>query len=82
MTDVSDTARSPADRVNDLPRILQALQQAVYEALLDHKRAGNPVAIWQDGAVKWIAPNDIPDHPPSQESDSESSPPGPSAVRP
>jgi hypothetical protein len=35
------------------------LQQAVREALLDHKRAGNPVPVWRDGRVAWIAPNDI-----------------------
>ena len=29
-------------------------------ALLDHKRAGNPVAVWRDGQVVWIAPEDIP----------------------
>ena len=51
---------SPADRVHDLPRILEALNQAVREALLDHKRAGNPVAIWHNGRVEWIAAEDIP----------------------
>lgn len=52
---------APADRVNDIPRILRALRRAVREALQDHKRAGNPVAIWRNGRVEWIPPEDIPE---------------------
>jgi hypothetical protein len=52
--------RSPAERVEDLPRILAALRLAVREALLRHKQAGNPVAVWRDGRVVWIRPEDIP----------------------
>jgi hypothetical protein len=51
---------TPAERVEDIPRILEALKQAVRQALLRHKQAGNPVAIWQDGRVVWIQPKDIP----------------------
>ena len=58
MTD--DTDLSPAERVHDIPRILRALRDAVREALLDHKRAGNPVAIWKDGHVEWVQPENIP----------------------
>jgi hypothetical protein len=52
--------RSPAERVEDIPRILEALRLAVREALLRHKQAGNPVAVWRDGRVVWIQPEDIP----------------------
>lgn len=38
----------------------EALQQAVKEALLLHKKAGNPVASWKDGKIIWIQPEDIP----------------------
>ena len=51
---------TPAERVEDIPRILEAMRQAVREALLRHKQAGNPVAVWQDGRVVWIQPKDIP----------------------
>jgi len=61
MTEPSDRDLSPAERANDIPRILRALRQAVREALLDHKRAGNPVAIWRDGRVVWIPPEEIPE---------------------
>jgi len=60
MTDNPNASLPPADRINDHSRILEALRQAVREALLDHKRAGNPVAVWQNGRVEWIQPDDIP----------------------
>lgn len=37
----------------------KALQQAGKEALLRHKQAGNPVAVWRDGKVILIPPEDI-----------------------
>ncbi len=52
--------RAPVDRVDDIPRILEAMRQAVREALLDHKRAGNPVAVWRNNRVEWIQPEDSP----------------------
>lgn len=51
---------APADRVDDIPRTLRALRQAVQEALQRHKRDGNPVAVWRNGRVEWIQPEDIP----------------------
>lgn len=61
MTQPTDPGSTPAERVHDIPRILHALRQAVREALLDHKRAGNSVAVWRDGRVVWIPPEEIPD---------------------
>jgi hypothetical protein len=46
--------------LEDHALIEQALSDAVEEALLQHKRAGNPVCEWRDGKVVWIAPEDIP----------------------
>jgi len=37
----------------------RALARAVREAVLQHKREGNPVAIWRDGKVVWINPDEI-----------------------
>ena len=36
-----------------------AIAKAVREAILEHKRAGNPIAVWQDGRVVWIPPDEI-----------------------
>ena len=33
------------------------MQRAVTEAIEDHHRAGNPVAIWQDGQVVLLYPD-------------------------
>lgn len=61
MSTPPDPDLTPAQRIEDTPRILQALKEAVQEALLQHKRAGNPVAIWKDGRVVWVQPEDIPE---------------------
>jgi hypothetical protein len=33
----------------------QALQEAVYEAIKDHERTGDPVVIWQNGKVVKVS---------------------------
>ena len=40
--------------------IEEILRRAVRQALLEHKRAGNPVASWEDGKVVLISPDKIP----------------------
>ena len=37
------------ERLQDTNLIQKALARAVREALLRHKQAGNPVAVWRDG---------------------------------
>lgn len=44
----------------DREKISKALAQAVQNALLKHKQASNPVAVWRDGKVVWIPPAEIP----------------------
>ena len=39
--------------------IRNAFKRAVQQALLQHKRAGNPVAASENGQVIWIAPEQI-----------------------
>ena len=51
---------NPLDRVEDVPRILAAMRRAVREALLEHKRLGNPIAVWREGRVVWLQPDEIP----------------------
>ncbi len=38
----------------------KAVRSAVWHALLNHKRAGNPIASWRDGKVVLIPAEDIP----------------------
>jgi hypothetical protein len=65
MTTTPDSDLTPAERVDDIPRVLRALREAVQEALRRHKLAGNPVAVWRDDHVEWIQPEDISDQPES-----------------
>jgi hypothetical protein len=52
------------DPANDLfvrysEEITRASERAVREALLKHKRAGNPVPIERDGKLVWLQPDEI-----------------------
>lgn len=57
-TDRTDAA---VELVQDDEFVEEALARAVGDALRDHKRAGNPVPESQDGTIRWVAPEDIPD---------------------
>ena len=39
--------------------IREVFKRAVGQALLEHKRAGNPIAVSENGEVVWIAPEQI-----------------------
>ena len=56
----TDSHLNISERTERLDEIQQAMKQAVREALMRHKRAGNPVATWRDGRVVWIPPEEIP----------------------
>jgi hypothetical protein len=53
----------PAADTDDLlqDRIVEAIGDAVQEAIRDHKRAGNPIAEWRDGRVVLVPPDQIED---------------------
>ena len=51
--------RSLGHIFNDTEEVTRRFKQAVHDALLDHKRAGNPVAIWRDGKVIIVPPDEI-----------------------
>ncbi len=57
--------QQPLERFDDVESIVAEAQLAVREALAEHRLAGNPVAIWRDGQVVWIAPEEIPMEPPA-----------------
>ena len=39
--------------------IREVFRRAVHEAVLEHKRAGNPIAVSENDQVIWIQPEDI-----------------------
>lgn len=40
-------------------RAEMALKEAVAEAIAEHKRRGNRIALWRNGRTVWIAPQKI-----------------------
>lgn len=51
------------DRISEIfedkEKITKALSQAINEASLQHKKAGNPVVSWENGKIVLIRPEDI-----------------------
>lgn len=39
--------------------LLAAAQRAVYEAVQRHKERGEPIVVWEEGAVKWLVAEEI-----------------------
>jgi len=37
----------------------EALKTAVRDALLRHKKLGNPIAVWETSRVIWVPPEEI-----------------------
>jgi hypothetical protein len=60
------------DRAESLA-IEAAVRAGVREALLMHKRLGNPIAVWENERVVWIAPEDIQVDEPGESTASSSS---------
>ncbi|MFZ4438169.1 MAG: hypothetical protein ACOYOS_07065 [Syntrophales bacterium] len=51
-----------AKAIRDLPlkvKAEMALKEAVAEAIAEHKRQGNPIAVWRNGKAVWIQPKEI-----------------------
>jgi len=57
---MQETAKKDIGKLfDDRESMDRALAKAVRLALLQHKRAGNPVATWRDGKVVWVEPEEI-----------------------
>jgi hypothetical protein len=52
--------------VRERSQIRAAFEAARRDALLDHKRTGDPIVIWENGQVVWIPAEKIEVEPPSQ----------------
>jgi hypothetical protein len=57
---LANSDSTPAKRTGDLERIERALRAAVRNALLRHKRDGDPVVVWREGRVVSLPPEQIP----------------------
>lgn len=48
------------DRIFEDGRLIdEAIKESVHKALMEHKRAGNPIATWKDGKVVLVQPEAI-----------------------
>jgi hypothetical protein len=45
-----------AERLKDVEKVQVVLKQAARQAILEHERAGQKVAVWRDGQVVWDEP--------------------------
>ena len=54
--EIAVTTASQSDPVS---RLILAAQEAVRAALLEHKLAGNSIAVWRDGKVVLLPPEQI-----------------------
>ncbi|MGD0091494.1 MAG: hypothetical protein ABSE73_16365 [Planctomycetota bacterium] len=50
----TEKQRDIGELLADKELVGRAMRAAVREAILQHKRAGNPIAEWRDGKVVWI----------------------------
>jgi hypothetical protein len=55
-----------AEETRDIQKIFaegflidEAMRKAAREAHRIHKRAGHPLAIWRDGRVQWVSPEEF-----------------------
>ena len=48
-------------RRSESERIIAAVKKATAEAVRMHKRLGNPIAVWREGKVVIVPPDEIPD---------------------
>lgn len=59
------SAENPSDiahLLSDNTLLDKALREAGRQALQRHKKMGNPIAVWQNGQVVWLAPENIPEN--------------------
>jgi hypothetical protein len=54
-----DEALSIPERMKDNELLLNAMDEAVHEALRMHKLLGRPIVTWEDGKVKLVPPEQI-----------------------
>lgn len=38
---------------------LQAMKEAVADVIIEHRRTGRPLALWQNGCVALVAPESV-----------------------
>jgi len=55
----NEPKRDISEILSDPTVVTRAANEAIKEAIRRHKQMGLPMAVWQDGAVVWIAAEDL-----------------------
>jgi len=55
----SEPTRDISEILSDPMVVVQAADEASQDAIQRHKQMGLPLAIWKDGGVAWIAPEEL-----------------------
>jgi hypothetical protein len=53
--------KSPSELIDDTERVTRSIRKGIREALRRHKLLGQSVVVWENGAVRWVPPEEIPD---------------------
>jgi len=46
-------------KISIIEKAEEALKKAVQETIVDHKRTGDPIAIWRDGKAVFVDPEEL-----------------------
>jgi hypothetical protein len=59
MSNPDNGSATSSEFMAETAAIEAAITEAVREAVLRHKRLGNPIAVWKDGKVVIVPPEEI-----------------------
>ena len=45
-----------AQRLSDVRKVQEVLKHAAHQAVVEHQRAGQKIAVWRDNQVVWEEP--------------------------
>ncbi len=55
----SEPTRDISELLSDPTVVLEAAREAAEDAIQRHKQMGLPLAIWKDGGVAWVTPEEL-----------------------
>ena len=55
----TERSRDISKILSDSNVVLQAASEAARDAIQRHKQMGLPLAVWRNGAVAWVAPEEL-----------------------
>ena len=55
----TEPAHDISEILSDPNVVLQAASEAAQDAIQRHKQMGLPLAVWRNGAVAWVTPEEL-----------------------